>query len=211
VSVELGTGDVVVVMDRLAARLGPSVRDGVNAAALALTVDARRRYQRAIGPEQRLSGYRYNPKGSKVGDRQGRRVNPYFREATSPTRPQALVAVRGPGHLVEHPRRGGYTIAPRRQGLQVGSTAALAGLIKHGFTDLTAGAAAIGRARNPAVRTPRGPRANAEPGPITRPLRPFLTMVEHAPAIVERAAGAQLQKHVDDVARQTRRIVSKVL
>jgi hypothetical protein len=36
-------------------------------------------------------------------------------------------------------------------------------------------------------------------------------MVEHAPAIVERAAGAQLQKHVDDVARQTRRIVSKVL
>jgi hypothetical protein len=210
-TVELGTGDVVVVMDRLAQQLGPTIRDAVNAAALALTVDARKRYQRAIGPEQRLSGYRYNTKGSKVGDRQGRRVNPYYREAASGTRPQALVAVRGPGHLVEHRRRGGYTITPHRARLQVGSAAALAGLIKHGFTDLSAGAAAIGRARNPAMRTPRGPRASVTPGPITRPLRPFLTMVDHAPAIVERAARAQLQKHVDDVARQTRRVIHKVL
>jgi hypothetical protein len=197
---ELGTGDVVVVLDRFARQLGGTIRDGVNAGALACTEQARRNYRQVLGASQRLSGYRYTPKGTKT---QPRRVNPYYREATSSTHPQAIVAVRGPAQLVEHPRKGGYTIRPRGNGV-VSPT--LAAMVRRG--ELTARNIGVPR---PAMRTPRGPRADVKPGPANHPPRPFLRMVPQAPRLIEEAARKRVQTQMDEVARRVNRFTSEVV
>src|SRR5262245_8649176 len=109
----------LTVGPRLAADLGYALREAVNVAALEITRTARMNLQRAIGSEQRLSGYQWNPRGGRVTHGEGRRINPFYLKADSTVHPTALIRVRGPAHFVERPRKGGYKTRPRHKGTTV--------------------------------------------------------------------------------------------
>ena len=178
-------------------RLG--VREGVNASALAVTTDARRRVQIAVGAEQRLSGVVTRKRFDRGGvtrrvtaatrAKGGTRINPYYRPAASTTNPVALVGVRGPAQFIEHPRRGGYQVRPLRQAVEPGRATELAGLSLGGLTPNLAG-----RLANPALRTPMGPRAAVYPGAIRVPRAPISAAFAGAAKTVERAAVETIRK-----------------
>jgi hypothetical protein len=185
--------EATTTFTRLAQQLDLTLVDTVNWAALQLTTDARHGYKAALGPEQRLSGYWYTPKGTRVAG--GRRLNPAYKEASSVTKPVALVMVRGPAQLIENPRKGGYRVkghAPRARKI---SDAAVAMAERQGLSRAAALRAARAATTRP-IRTPDGPRAGASPGPIRRPLAPFRYMMLRAASIIDRGVTEQVERDV---------------
>jgi hypothetical protein len=190
---------VVVVTQPVQAALRLATREAVNQVALLITQDARRRVQAAIGAEQRMSGVtsrQRNGKRSQVTPetiaKGGTRINPAYKNADSLTNPVAVIGARGPAHYIEHPRRGGYEVRPRRAGATGPAVPSMAAILAKTL-DITP-QVAEGRLRHPALRIPgtKG-RASAHPGPINHPLAPITQAFTAAPTTMANAARDELE------------------
>lgn len=189
-----------------------ATREAVNVSALEVTTDARNRVRRVLGPEQRMSRLttrQRNGKASHVSAdtiaKGGTRINPYYRQADSVTKPVALVGARGPAHLIEHSRRGGYDVRPRRKAVtDVDTAESVAALEATVFgrtaTETTKRAAQLRHAG--ALGTPGGFGfyGKVKPGPILRPRGgPIMAAFHVATTTINRAAGKAWE---DTMARQ---------
>lgn len=198
--------ELVRVTDRVAAELRLATREAVNHSAELVVVDARRRVQAAIGPEQRMSRVtarmrngRRSVVTAETVAKGGTRINPYYRTATSTTNPVALIGVRGPAHYIEHPRRGGYLVKPRRP---VVVDADIADAIDELQAELFGRERAARRRsgerlpRRPALKIAGDYRAAARPGPITTPLAPITKAFAAAPQTIAAAARARVEQGI---------------
>jgi hypothetical protein len=185
-----------------------SMKDAVNKSALLVTQDARKRVQSAIGAEMRLSGYLYNRKtGSRVSEKiieaGGRRINPAYKKADSETKPVALIGARGPAHLIEHSRRGGYLITPAKKRLGLSSPGYAEALQRFlGYYPEEA-AAVVSRAekRRALALWPSGDfRAQVKGGAINRPQGgPITASFQAAPWMILNTATNAVRERVDRV------------
>lgn len=212
-------GNAVTVTGELVGAVQGATREAVNASALAITSDARRRTQDALGPEQRLSGviYRQNRNGRRgivsagVRAKGGTRINPYYRDAHSETKPVALVGVRGPAQYIEHRRKGGYDVRPvHTVGVDADTRAAaddlVASLVGPGPRSEAKARQAKLRGKvaaqhhPPALKIGALVRAAAHPGPVLLPPRPITHAFGAANRTMERVArdafAAQLERDV---------------
>src|SRR5215468_3959912 len=98
----LDAQEYVRLTPRILAELGASAVAGINAAAAAVTKQATAATAAVVGPDGRLS---HLPKSKPV--------KPYFKRARPGPHPLAVCGVRGPAHLIEHPRKGGYKVRAR--------------------------------------------------------------------------------------------------
>jgi hypothetical protein len=192
---------LIIVTKPVRDALHLATKDAVNQCALLITTDARRRVQAAIGPEQRMSHVTARVRGDKGGRRVvvsaetigkgGTRINPAYKQADSVTNPVAVIGARGPAHLIEHRRRGGYEVKPLKVAGASPDIADVFASIK--AAQLTA---ELGLPQGSARRALKVPgtdgRARAHPGPITNPLRPITKAFEQAARTVERAARDEL-------------------
>lgn len=82
--------------------------DAVNAAALAITSEARVAIKRAVGADARLGHMHGRP-----------RVGVFYARARA-NRPAIVAPIRasGPAHLIERPRKGGYTVTATGKALR---------------------------------------------------------------------------------------------
>lgn len=181
--------ELPVYLDRtMVAALRLATREAVNVSALEVTQDARRRVRSVLGPEQRMSRLtvrKRNDKGGKLErvtlatiEKGGTRINPYYRQADSTTKPVALVGARGPAHLIEHSRRGGYDVRPTRGVATSAAGEDLAELQARifGRTRTETQATTARLQKRPALVTglgteknPAGYYGRVRPGPINRP------------------------------------------
>jgi hypothetical protein len=195
--VDDAAAELVRVTDSIALEMRLAVRETVNHSAELVTLDARRRVQAAIGADQRMSRVTARMRNGKRSlvtaetiAKGGTRINPYYKTATSESNPVALIGVRGPAHLIEHKRRGGYQVRPR-PAVAAGEIPTMADILSGTLgTDREQTAA---RLRHPALRTPQGPRAGAKPGPINNPLRPIGKAFDAAPHTIAQAARDELE------------------
>lgn len=179
-------GDVVTITRGIERQLRLAARDAVNESALAVTTDARNLVKAMLGPEQRMSRVttrKRNDKGGRTTKvsastlaQGGTKINPAYKQADSDTNPVAIIGARGPAHLIEHRRRGGYTVKPARGILTAAQAAPL--------SDLEAQLFGAQRAaeRRSSERLPHAPalpmggdvyRGSAKPGPISTPRAPI--------------------------------------
>jgi len=198
---------LIVVTEPVRAALHLATKDAVNQCALLITTDARRRVQAAIGAEQRLSHVTARVRADKGGRRVkvsaatigkgGTRINPAYKQADSVTNPTAIIGARGPAHLIEHARRGGYEVKPLKVAGAGPDIADVFAMIKTAQL-----ASELGLPQSSAGRALKVPgtdgRARAHPGPIRDPLRPITTAFMQARKTVEKAAR-------DEVAASLRR------
>jgi len=168
-----------------------AMREAVNKSALAVTQDARERVKIELGADQRLSGYLYNPTGSRVRVAGGRRINPAYKPAMSEEHPVALVGARGPAHLIEHNRRGDYDIKPRRRGRPSAAVQSEAGAFVQSMLGGPLESAPTAEAHAPALGRKGGSmfRAAVKGGFILRPLGgPIADAFRYAPRTVAQLA-----------------------
>lgn len=213
-AVEL-TAVTKVVTPNLARAVQLATREAVNASLLAITQDARARVRTVLGPEQRMSRVTTRKRGDRTSrvttatiEKGGTRINPYFRQADSTTRPVGLVGARGPAHLLEHSRRGGYDVRPHRR---TGNTAAVSDLANlqaeiFGRSRAQAQVTAARVARPGAIRTgvagtgknTHGDYGRVRPGPIFRPAGgPIAAAFRAAPNTMNDLATKAVQDTLD--------------
>lgn len=192
-----------------AAAVRHSMREAVNVAALEITKEARRRTQVVLGPEQRMSRLTNRLRPDKGGRmvrvsletiaKGGTRVNPYYRQADSVTKPVALVGARGPAHLIEHDRRGGYEVRPTRRTGLAADDAARAAAIQAAVFGVDAARTAARLSRPGAIMV--GPDTfygKVRPGAIRRPKGgPITKTFADGANITNRFAADTVQKSLD--------------
>lgn len=200
-----------VVLDReVTDALRLATREAVNVGALEITQDARRRVRSVLGPEQRMSRLtvrKRNDKGGKLErvtlatiEKGGTRINPYYRSANSTTKPVALVGARGPAHLLEHSRRGGYDVRPGRAALAEGEADELARMQAaiFGRTQAETQATTARLQRRGAIPTPHGFFGRVQPGPISRPQGgPITAAFAAATGTISEKCRLALQQKID--------------
>jgi hypothetical protein len=92
----------------LAVAVTAALIDAVNASALAITTEARAAIKRAVGADARLGHMHGRP-----------RVGVFYARARA-NRPAIVAPIRasGPAHLIERPRKGGYTVTATGKALR---------------------------------------------------------------------------------------------
>jgi hypothetical protein len=198
------------VTPELAKQLRLATREAVNKVALELTRDARERTKLVTGGDQRLSGSRITSSWhvehpGTEGSRRiytapvagGRKVNPAYKQADSVTNPTAVIGARGPMHWLEHDRKGGYDIRPRRA--RATSDKAVADLDRLN-TELFGRSPRGGAARTkhaPALKVAGKYYGAVKGGGIIRPLGgPMTATMRAAPRTVARLAERVLDERM---------------